>query len=65
MVISDATSPHQSLHGDRSTQYGLAASLIECMGRDSAIHVCQVNGWDGVLEVLLEDAPASGLHERH
>lgn len=41
-------------------QRGLADSLVECMGRDSAIHVCQVNGWDGVLKLLLDDKGRDG-----
>ena len=34
------------------SQNDLAESLIDCMGLESAIHVCQVNGWDGVLAIL-------------
>lgn len=35
----------------------LAVSLINCMGRESAIHVCRINGWAGVLEVIQETTP--------
>ena len=45
------------------SQNDLAESLIDCMGLESAIHVCQVNGWDGVLTILLrrsEGGPATG-----
>ena len=33
----------------------LAESLVRCMGRDSAIHVCKLNGWAGVLDVILDE----------
>ena len=38
---------------DSDQQQQLAEQLIACLGRDSAIHVCQVNGWDGILEAIL------------
>ena len=34
-------------------QRRLAESLISSMGPDEAIHWCHVNGWEGVLRVLL------------
>lgn len=37
-----------------SAQEELAESLLRCMGRDSAIHVCKMNGWAGVLDILLD-----------
>jgi hypothetical protein len=43
-----------------SAQEELAESLLRCMGRDSAIHVCKMNGWAGVLDILLHaDAAAA------
>jgi len=39
----------------RSAPEELAESLIRCMGRDSAIHVCKLNGWAGVLDVILDE----------
>ena len=38
---------------DRTQQQRLARQLVACLGRESAIHVCQVNGWDGILEAIL------------
>lgn len=43
--------------GSPSCHEALALSLINCMGRESAIHVCRINGWDGVLEVIQENMP--------
>ena len=40
---------------DRNQQQRLARQLIACLGRESAIHVCQVNGWEGILEVILSE----------
>jgi len=37
-------------------QQRLAQQLIACLGRDSAIHVCKVNGWAGILEAILDQA---------
>jgi hypothetical protein len=36
-------------------QARLAMSLAESLGRESAIHVCRANGWDGVLDYLLDE----------
>lgn len=36
-----------------NAQQRLAQQLIACLGRDSAIHVCKVNGWAGILEAIL------------
>ncbi len=38
---------------DRSHPERLAAALIDCLGLEDAIHACQANGWDGVLDHLL------------
>ncbi len=42
----------------RNNQERLAASLIDCLGRDSAIHVCKLNGWRGVLDVIIHQGQA-------
>lgn len=36
----------------------LAHELVACLGRDSAIHVCKINGWQGILDAIMaEEAP--------
>lgn len=40
-------------------QQRLAQQLIACLGRESAIHVCKVNGWAGVLEAIMGDDGAA------
>ena len=40
---------------DSNQQQRLAQQLLACLGRDSAIHVCKVNGWVGILEVILRE----------
>ncbi len=37
----------------RSHQEKLAVSLVQSLGIDGAIHACQANSWDGVLEYVL------------
>ena len=39
--------------GQRSHQETLAVSLVQSLGFDGAIHACQANTWDGVLEYVL------------
>ena len=59
-MATRATSSAES--GDLpSAQEELAESLLRCMGRDSAIHVCKMNGWAGVLNVLLGDSVTAAL----
>ncbi len=36
----------------RSHQEKLAFSLVESLGVEGAIHACQANSWDGVLEYV-------------
>jgi len=36
-----------------SHQEKLAVSLIQSLGIEGAIHACQANSWDGVLEYVL------------
>ncbi len=36
----------------RSHQETLAASLVQSLGIEGAIHACQANSWDGVLEYV-------------
>ncbi len=38
---------------NRMCREKLADSLIECLGVDGAIHACQENVWDGVLDLVL------------
>jgi hypothetical protein len=46
----------QDVHApDTNQQQRLAQQLIACLGRDSAIHVCKVNSWVGILEVILRE----------
>ena len=40
---------------EANQQQRLAQQLIACLGRDSALHVCKVNGWAGVLDAILHD----------
>ena len=48
MTLTDETGgPEQ-----RSHQEKLAFSLIESLGIEGAIHACQANCWDGVLECV-------------
>jgi hypothetical protein len=54
MIRQDVPAP------EGTQQQRLALQLIACLGRDSAIHVCKVNGWVGILDAILEtdgDAP--------
>ncbi len=37
----------------RSHQEKLAVSLVQSLGIEGAIHACQANSWDGVLEHVL------------
>ncbi len=36
----------------QSHQEKLAVSLVESLGIEGAIHTCQANSWDGVLEYV-------------
>ena len=47
---SDSTSPAGD---DTLYQTRLAESLLASLGTHEAIHVCQENGWEGVLQVIL------------
>ncbi len=38
---------------DRSHQEKLAVSLVQSLGHEGAVHACQANSWDGVLEYVL------------
>lgn len=44
----------------------LAASLLRCMDREAAVHVCKLNGWHGVLEQIEQRSadPDSGESQR-
>ncbi len=44
----------QDVQAPGSTQQQLLAQqLVACLGRDSAIHVCRVNGWAGILAAIV------------
>jgi len=49
MIGQDVSAPNGN------PQQRLAKQLVACLGRDSAIHVCKVNGWAGILEVILSN----------
>ncbi len=38
---------------ERSHQEKLAVSLVQSLGIEGAVHACQANSWDGVLEYVL------------
>ncbi len=44
----------------RSHQEKLAFSLVQNLGIDGAIHACQANSWDGVLEYVRSFRGATG-----
>jgi hypothetical protein len=37
----------------RNHQEKLAVSLVDSLGIEGAIHACQANSWDGVLQYVL------------
>lgn len=46
----------QDVQGPVGTQQErLAQQLVACLGRESAIHVCKVNGWAGILAAIVGD----------
>ncbi len=47
MIGQDVQAP------DSNQQQRLAQQLVACLGRDSAIHVCRVNGWAGILAAIV------------
>lgn len=47
---------------DGNQQQRLAQQLVACLGRDSAIHVCRVNGWAGILEAILGADEGAAVH---
>jgi hypothetical protein len=49
--MADYTAPRTP--ETRSYQEQLAHSLLDCLGWEEAVHACQANTWDGVLDVLL------------
>jgi hypothetical protein len=55
-MAMQATS-RQDVHNPvANQQQRLAQQLIACLGRDSAIHVCKVNGWAGILAAILGES---------
>ncbi len=49
----------QEVQDPHSDQQQLAEELVACLGRDGAIHVCKVNGWAGVLELIQNQHPCA------
>ena len=52
-------------HAPDNSRQQLAHELVACLGRESAIHVCKVNGWQGILDLLeieAETEPAAPSH---
>jgi hypothetical protein len=47
-----ATSNAHAAEAPNNSQQKLASQLVECLGRDGAIHVCKVNGWNGILDAI-------------
>lgn len=45
---------------ERSHQEKLAFSLVQSLGIEGAIHACQANSWDGVLEYVLSSRGSPG-----
>ena len=39
-----ATSNRHAAEAPNNSQQQLASELVECLGRDGAVHVCKVNG---------------------
>ncbi len=55
-----ATSNRHAAEAPNSSQQQLASELVECLGRDGAVHVCKVNGWNGILDAIVageDDGP--------
>ena len=48
----------------RTAPEELAMSLVRCMGRESAIHVCKLNGWAGVLDMILSEDDGSDTPDK-
>ena len=44
----------------RSHQEKLAVSLVQNLGIEGAIHACQANSWDGVLDYVLSHRGNAG-----
>ena len=45
---------------ERSHQEKLAFSLVQSLGIEGAVHACQANSWDGVLECVLSFRGTTG-----
>ncbi len=48
-----------------NSQQQLAQELVACLGRDGAMHVCKVNGWQGILEVIVTEETAAPGPRQH
>lgn len=64
MIIQD-----KIMQDNRREQTKLAMALMDSMGWEGAVSACRANGWDGVLDVLLDtdsrNHPDSGPYPYH
>ena len=51
-VTKMAEHVNEQADDNRHYQEQLARNLVNCLGREGAIHACQANAWDGVLQAL-------------
>ena len=52
-VTKGEQNDHTKAPDNHSYQQQLAHSLVKCLGQDGAVHACQANAWDGVLDFIL------------
>jgi hypothetical protein len=57
-----ATSNAHAAEAPYNCQQKLASQLVECLGHDGAIHVCKVNGWNGILDAIVAAEDGSPTH---
>ncbi len=57
-----ATSNAHAAEAPNNSQQKLASQLVECLGRDDAIHVCKVNGWNGILDAIVAGEDGGPAH---
>ena len=57
-----ATSDAHAAEAPNNSQQQLAFQLVECLGRDGAIHVCKVNGWNGILDAIVAGEDGGPAH---
>ena len=57
-----ATSNARTAEAPNNSQQRLASQLVECLGRDGAMHVCKVNGWNGILDAIVAGEVSGPAH---